>query len=172
MPVPCALLLLLLGGLLGGCHRPVGAAHQHTPPAANPTAAASPAARPEMVFLSFKAAAPGPGPATITLLQSTVAAGNPKSNGPDATQELNYMVVRLLGADGQLLGAATTEHPLRHSAETAEADGRLRRQDVQLPEAEFFVRMALPPQARVVRVEEFINHQPVGSTNLVLPERP
>lgn len=171
MPVPYALLLLLLGGLLGSCHRPARASHQYTAPA--PVAPGSGAvARPEMVFLSFNAAAAGAGPATITLLQSTVAAGTPKSPLTTATEEPAYLVVQLLGADRQVLSAAPVEHPLRRSVETAEADGRLRRQDVQLPEAEFFVRMALPPQARTVRVEEFINRQSVGATDLALPQRP
>lgn len=172
MPVLYSLVgLLVLGGLLGSCQRPASASHQYTPPASGATAA-SPAARPEMVFLAFKAAAPASGPATITLLQSTIAAGKPKSAGPDATEEPNYLVVRLLGADGQVLSSATTEHPLRHSAETAEADGRLRRHEVVLPEAEFFVRMALAPQARTVRVEEFVNRQPLHATTLALPARP
>lgn len=162
--------LMLLSGLLGSCQRPATSARQYTPPP-TPVPEAAPA-RPQMVFLSFKATATAGGPAAIVLLQSTVAAGQPKAAPADAADAPAYLVVRQLGPGSRVLGSATVEHPLRRTVESASPDGQLRRQDVTVPEAEFFVRMSLAPEARAVRVEEFINRQSVHSTDLTLPARP
>ncbi|MCC3157062.1 hypothetical protein LJ737_07420 [Hymenobacter sp. 15J16-1T3B] len=163
------LLFCLLSGLLAGCRRPSAAQHQFTAP---PAAAAPTASRPQLVFLTFKAIASPSGPAVITLLGSTVAAGAPKSAPEDARHAPHYLTISQLGAQRQVLAAAAVEHPLRRSVETAGADGALQRQDVRLPEAEFFVRLALVPQATAVRVEEVVDRQPVGATDFPLPTRP
>ncbi|RAK69950.1 hypothetical protein DLM85_03600 [Hymenobacter edaphi] len=160
---------MLLGGLLTGCQRPPAAQHQFTAPA---LAAPAAAARPEMVFLSFKVTATTAGPATITLLKSTVAAGAPKAAPTGASEMPDYLTVTTRGASREVLSSTTLEHPLRRAVETAGTDGQLRRQEVSLPEAEFFVRLTLAAQASSVRVEEFINHRPVKTTDFALPTRP
>ncbi|GAB3825709.1 hypothetical protein [Hymenobacter jeollabukensis] len=167
--LPLALWLSLLGGLLAGCHRPPAAQHQFT---ASTLAGPAATARPEMVFLSFKATAVANGPATITLLKSTVAAGAPKAAPAGASEMPDYLTIAQLGASREVLSSTAVEHPLRRAVETAGAEGQLRRQEVSLPEAEFFVRMTLAATTKTVRVEEFVNRRSVKTTDFTLPARP
>lgn len=111
-----------------------------------------------MVFLSFRAVAAGAGQAArITLLSSQAAPGRLKpqpATPPSAYPE--YLAVKLLDAAGQPLGEAIVlEHPLRKTVEYTNEKQQLGQRLVSLPEAEFFVRLALPAQATQVRVEEF-----------------
>ncbi|RTQ45990.1 hypothetical protein EJV47_22795 [Hymenobacter gummosus] len=157
--------LVLLVALGSSCQRPA-AAGRYLPPAPTP----APAARPQMVFMSFKATAQPAGAAAIELLQSTVVAGAPKPAAAAVRAgEPAYLRIAQLDARRQVVAAVVVAHPLRRAVETSTPEGALQRQAVTLPEAEFFVRLALLPQAAGVRVEEFIDQQSIGTTDFPVP---
>jgi hypothetical protein len=160
------LLLALLSTVVSGCQRAA------VPHFAAPPAAEAAMAKPEMVFLSFKAASDGTKPATISLLKSTVVTGTFKDHPEPESFAPAYLVVSQLNAAQQPISSAVIEHPLLKSVEAFDDNQKPGRQTVSLQEAEFFVRMMLTPQTASIRVEEFVNSKKTGTTNFPLPSRP
>jgi len=144
---------IILGlGLLPGTWACARANYQYQPL----TTTAPATAAPQLLFVSFLMSTRPPGPRRIELLKATAVPGEAQAPAEDAAGP-NYLLVTLLDAAGRPVGTAQRlPHPLLQQVEyPAEGSGgRLERREVALPEAEFFLRLALPAQAKAVRVQE------------------
>jgi|GEM_PF-2778284 len=160
----CGLLIVALA-----CHRP--AYTYQKPPTEPATPPAASAGQPLLVFLTFKAQASDAGPLRVQLLDAKTVAGTLKPP-LEPSFGANYLIVDQLDAQQRVLSSATVEHPLLREVEYPVEGGTLARKFVRLPEAEFFVRLARPPQAATVRVTEMLNRQPAATLDFVLPTKP
>ncbi|MCC2548021.1 hypothetical protein LJY25_16350 [Hymenobacter sp. BT175] len=148
--------------LLAACSRP---AYSYQPLSTPATAEA-----PTVVFLIFRARSTGQGPLQVELLDTKTAAGALKQplNQPLGP---NYLEVSELDASRRVLASARVEHPLLKDVEYQTEAGALARKAVQLPEAEFFVRLRREPGAAFLRVAEVRAQQPATVIDLPFPSK-
>jgi hypothetical protein len=144
--------MLLLALLPGGwaCGR---APYRYQAPAAATLTPAT--ADSQLLFLSFRMAAPATGIHQVELLRAQAVPGTLPAD-PAEEVGTSYLLISQLDAKRQPCGPALRlAHPLLLEVEAPSADQRtLQRQQALRPEAEFFVRLARQPQAQAVRVEE------------------
>ncbi|KAA9332172.1 hypothetical protein F0P96_11850 [Hymenobacter busanensis] len=162
--------LLVIAGGLTACQRPT---KQYTPLAVVPTQASQPAASAaKLVFISFKATATPAGPARFELLKTSVVAGSLKADPTAAGAAETYVAVALLDTRQRVLSTTTIDHPLRRDTEYLNDARQLGRKTVVLPEAEFFVRLALPSGTAAVRLTEITNRQAAAPADFPLSAQP
>lgn len=152
----------LLHGLLACAHRPVG---DYTPLS---VAAAVPA--PKLLFLSGRLTAEVSG-SRLQDIHAEAVSGTLKV--PEAAVNTpDFLRVSQLNGRSQVVGEMRVSHPLRRSVEHVADDQRtFQRSEVQLPTAEFFVRLVLQPTATTVRIEEVANGQTSLLSELPIPSK-
>jgi len=117
-----------------------------------PTTAVS---APRLLFLGGRLATTSAG-THLEVLQLEAVPGDLKA--PEAEADTpEFLRVSQLGSQGQVLALQRLPHPLRRHVEHVADDQRtFVRSEVQVPTAEFFVRLALQPGAVALRVEEIV----------------
>lgn len=119
---------------------------------------AAPAAvstRPQLLFAGFRMRPDSLGQPRLAAVQLQTVPGELSGAEPDLVAGADYVVVSLLDAQRRPCGTdARVPHPLRRDAEYVDEKGRLARRTIELPAAEFFVRLARPATAAYLRAEE------------------
>ena len=132
-----------------GCQR---APYHYQPLPATPS---SPAATPQLLFLSFNMTTEADGRHYLEPLVMRVVPGEANPLTEQDAPGPSYLLLTQLDAAGQPCGPAhRVPHPLVRDVEAPAENGRLQRQQVTVPQAEFFVRLARQPGAMGVRLEE------------------
>ena len=152
---------LLLNGLAGCARRP---AASYQPPASADTA-------PQLLFLSCRMTAATAG-TQLQVLQAKAVPGELKVPEPEA-EAPDFVRLSQLDERGRALSQTRLAHPLRRRVEHVGDDQRtFQRSEVQLPTAEFFVRLALQPAAASIRIEEVADGKTTLLTEFPVPPKP
>lgn len=133
------------------CHAP-----QRLP--APDAATASHPAKPQIIFINFKAEQDDSAPhkMKVTWLNHIVVEGQLKqdvgSEKVDTSPE--GLICSFWNANARLLKQIALENPLQRTVEYADEDGRLTTRQLQLREVEFSIRTQLAPGIAFVTVEQ------------------
>lgn len=111
-----------------------------------------------MLFLSFKMYADSLSGNRIALLNKIIVAQQLKMSYENSLAP-NRIVISQLDDAKKVLSSAAQDHPLSRRVEIANDQGEIQSRIINLPEAEFFIRVTLRQQAAYIRVEEVIQNK-------------
>ena len=114
----------------------------------------------KVVGMAFTIAVDDQGASTITLVSTTALLGSIKPAIADNAP--NRLEVRLEDSSGKTLEKQSLEHPLFKSSEFVNDQNEIVRKPVEKKQAEFFLRMTLPPEAKRITIQEFRDNNPKG----------
>ncbi|WP_426060645.1 hypothetical protein [Hymenobacter sp. B1770] len=124
----------------------------------------------QLLFLSCRLSAEALG-TRVEVLQMEAVAGELRTAPADADTP-DFVRVSQLNRQGKSLAQAMLPHPLRRSVEHVGDDHRtFQRSELVLPTAEFFVRLALRPDAVTIRIEESTGGKTALLTDLPIPPK-
>lgn len=99
---------------------------------------------------------PAQGKNTVELLSKTVSAGKIKREAPPTHISNSYLTIDVYRKN-RIVHTLMIEHPLYKHIEYAAENGVLASKDVELDEAEFFIRMQ--SQGDMVKISETLPHK-------------
>lgn len=99
----------------------------------------------------------GEAPAAVELLSKTISPGKFKPETPEPGRPENYLTLYLY-RNKKVVQTLLLPHPLYRHIEYSAADGSLAAKTVELPDAEFFVRLQL--QGDAVVISETLGNRP------------